>query len=228
MLFAAGARVRHLALIIAIAALSSPLFWDKLNQYQRSRVSSFLFQSKWIRTQAESNPRISKIMTRREHFNTRTWQLTSGWQPTHSKTAIASGGLTGYGFGKGPYLKYSRLLSEKHNDFIFSIIAHQWGFIGCIVIFVLYGTIFVCGIEIATNNPDPFARLIVVGILTMFAVQVIVNSAMTVGLMPITGLTLPLVSYGGSSLVVSMTAIGLLNTIGRVRPFSVAGKGFEK
>ncbi len=84
-----------------------------------------------------------------------------------------------------------------------------------------------CGMEIAWRNTDPFARLITVGIIAMFAVAVIVNVSMTLGLMPITGLTLPLVSYGGSSLVVSMMAIGLLNNIGRCRPFTVAGKGLE-
>ena len=82
--------------------------------------------------------------------------------------------------------------------------------------------------EIATYNTDPFARLVTVGILAMFAVQIFVNISMTLGIMPITGLTLPLVSYGGSSLLVSMMAIGLLNNIGRCRPFTVAGKGLER
>jgi rod shape determining protein RodA len=84
-----------------------------------------------------------------------------------------------------------------------------------------------CGVEIAWQNTDPFARLVTVGILTMFSVEVVVNISMTLGLMPITGLTLPLVSYGGSSLVVSMTAIGLLNNIGRSRAYSVAKRPFE-
>ncbi|MCK5173424.1 MAG: FtsW/RodA/SpoVE family cell cycle protein, partial [Planctomycetes bacterium] len=104
---------------------------------------------------------------------------------------------------------------------------HQWGLVGCAVVLGLYALIAGCGVEIAQANTDPFARLISVGIIAMFAVEVIVNISMTLGLMPITGLTLPLVSYGGSSLVVSMIAVGLLNNIGRCRPFSVAGKGFE-
>jgi len=101
------------------------------------------------------------------------------------------------------------------------------GFIGCLVLLALYAVIIACGVEIAWLNTDPFARLISVGIIAMFAVQIIVNVSMTLGLMPITGLTLPLVSYGGSSLMVSMIAIGLLNNVGRRRPFSVAAKAFE-
>ena len=93
--------------------------------------------------------------------------------------------------------------------------------------FLLYAVIVACGMEIDWNNTDPFARLIDVGIITMLMIQVIVNTCMTVGLMPITGITLPLISYGGSSLVVNIMAIGMLNNIGRARPFSVAGKGFE-
>jgi cell division protein FtsW (lipid II flippase) len=79
-----------------------------------------------------------------------------------------------------------------------------------------------CGLEIAASNTDPFGRLLAVGIVAMFTVEVIVNVGMTMGLVPITGLTLPLVSYGGSSLLVSMVAVGLLNNVGRRRPFSVA------
>jgi len=84
-----------------------------------------------------------------------------------------------------------------------------------------------CGLEIAVQNTDPFGRLLAVGIVAMFTVEIIVDVSMTLGLMPITGLTLPLVSYGGSSLLVSMISIGLLNNVGRCRPFSVAPKPFE-
>ena len=94
-------------------------------------------------------------------------------------------------------------------------------------VIALYVVILICGIEIAHRNTDPFGRLLALGITVMLAVEVIVNISMTLGLMPITGLTLPLVSYGGSSLLTSMLAIGLLNNIGRARPFSVAPKLFE-
>ena len=85
-----------------------------------------------------------------------------------------------------------------------------------------------CGLEIAVHNTDPFGRLMAMGIVAMFVVEVATNVGMTLGLMPITGLTLPFVSYGGSSLLVNMMAVGLLNNVGRCRPFSVAPrKGIE-
>jgi len=92
------------------------------------------------------------------------------------------------------------------------------------VLLLLYIIIVVCGLEIAIHNTDPFGKLLAAGIVAMFVVEVIINIGMTLGLMPITGLTLPLISYGGSSLLVSMASIGLLNNVGRCRPFSVAPK----
>jgi len=226
MLFVAGAKVKHLLIIVLLAVLISPLLWHKMNLYQRRRISSVLLQSAALRDKLKTSPTLAKILTGREHFNESQWLHGTGWQLKNSKAAIASGGFKGYGFAKGPYLKYN-YLPERHNDFIFAIIAHQWGFIGCLLLLALYAVIIACGVEIAWLNTDPFARLISVGIIAMFAVQIIVNVSMTLGLMPITGLTLPLVSYGGSSLMVSMIAIGLLNNVGRRRPFSVAAKAFE-
>ena len=97
-------------------------------------------------------------------------------------------------------------------------------FWGCLGLLALYIIIIGCSQEIAAHNADPCGKLLAVGIIAMFVVEVIINVSMTVGLMPITGLTLPLVSYGGSSLLVSMASIGLLNNVGRCRPFSVAPK----
>ena len=226
MLFVAGAKAKHLLIIVLLAVLVSPLLWHKMNLYQRQRISCVLLQNAALRDKLKTSPTLAKILTGREHFNETQWLHGRGWQLRNSKAAIASGGLKGYGFAQGPYLKYN-YLPARHNDFIFAIIAHQWGFIGSVVLLGLYAVIIACGVEIAWLNTDPFARLISVGIIAMFAVQIIVNVSMTLGLMPITGLTLPLVSYGGSSLMVSMIAIGLLNNVGRHRPFSVAAKAFE-
>ena len=140
-----------------------------------------------------------------------------------SKFAVASGGAGGYGFRQGPFVKYN-FLPFRHNDFIFSIIAHEWGFWGCLGLFGLYAVVIWCGLEIVANNTDPFGKLVAMGIVSMFAVEVLVNVSMTIGLMPITGLTLPFVSYGGSSLLMSMIAVGLLNNVGRCRPFGL-GRG---
>jgi rod shape determining protein RodA len=225
MLFVAGAKVKHLLIIILMAILVSPLLWFKMENYQRTRISSVLLQNAWIREKAEQHPILGRILVGTK-FDTKKWKNDWGYHLIRSKYAIASGGIngaTGYGYRQGPFIKYN-FLPERHNDFIFAIIAHQWGFWGCLGLLGLYVIIVSCGLEIAANNTDPFGRLLATGIVVMFVVEVIINVGMTVGLMPITGLTLPFVSYGGSSLLVSMVSVGLLNNIGRCRPFTVARK----
>ncbi len=220
MLFVAGARVKHLVLIVLLAVAVSPALWFKMRPYQRTRISSVLLQSEWVREKAEQDLTVGRVLVG-GRFTTGRWRNDWGYHLIRSKIAVASGGLTGSGFGRGPFIKYN-FLPERHNDFIFSVIAHQGGFLGCVAFLGLYIIVVAAGLEIAANNTDPFARLLAVGITAMFMVQVIVNVGMTLGLMPVTGLTLPFVSYGGSSLLVNMIAVGLLNNVGRCRPFSVA------
>lgn len=225
MLFVAGAKAKHLLIIILMALLVSPLMWSKMRSYQRIRISSVLLQSAWIREKAEKHVWLGEMLVGTK-FTERQWKSHWGYQLIRSKYAVASGGInsgTGYGFRQGPFVKYN-FLGERHNDFIFAIIAQQWGFWGCLGLLMLYVIIIGCGLDIAANNTDPFGRLLAVGIIAMFVVEVIINIGMTMGIMPITGLTLPLVSYGGSSLLVSMVSIGLLNNVGRCRPFSLARK----
>lgn len=225
MLFVAGAKVKHFLIIIFMAILVSPLLWYRMENYQRARISSVLLQNTWIREKAEQHPTFGRFLVGRK-FSTKEWKNDWGYHLIRSKYAIASGGINsakGYGFRRGPFIKYN-FLPERHNDFIFAVIAHQWGFWGCLGLLGIYVLIISCGLEIAANNTDPFGRLLAVGIVAMFVVEVLINVGMTVGLMPITGLTLPLVSYGGSSLVVSMASVGLLNNVGRCRPFSLARK----
>lgn len=225
MLFVAGARVRHLLFIVALAVLAAPVLWQFMHGYQRMRVSSVLLQNPKVFAVAQADPRLAEILVG-DKDRLRTWQRDEGYHLLQSKQAIAAGGLWGYGFGKGPYTRYD-YLPERHNDFIFCAIAHQFGLIGCVIVLLLYAVIIAAAMEIAWLNTDSFGRLIAAGIGAMFAVEVLVNINMTLGLMPITGLTLPLVSYGGSSMIVHMIALGLLNNIGRNRPFSVAKKPFE-
>jgi len=219
MLFVAGAKIKHLLLIILMALLISPLLWYKMKPYQRTRISSVLLQNSCIRQKAERYPTLGKILVGTK-FSEKQWKSNWGWHLIRSKYAVASGGTKGYGFRRGPFVKYD-FLEHRHNDFIFATIAQQWGFWGSLGLLGLYVVIIGCGLEIAANNTDPFGRLLAVGIVAMFAVEVIINVSMTVGLMPITGLTLPLVSYGGSSLLVSMASVGLLNNVGRCRPFGI-------
>jgi len=222
LLFLAGARVKHLVIIILLAVLVSPLLWLNMKNYQKTRISSILLQYGWFREKAEQHPKLANILVD-SNFSMRRWENDWGYHLIRSKYSVASGRTKGYGFAKGPFVKYD-FLPERHNDFIFAIIAHQWGFFGAVFILAVYLIFIICGLEIATSNTEPFAKLAAAGIVAMFVVEVLVNVGMTVGLMPITGLTLPLVSYGGSSLLVSMTAVGILNNIGRRRPFSVAPK----
>ena len=222
MLFVAGARIKHLVLIVLLAILVSPAMWLMLKGYQRERISSVLLQSDWVRKKAEASPTLGKLLVGQK-FTERQWRTDWGYHLIRSKYAVASGGFVGEGYGRGPFIKYN-FLSERHNDFIFSVIAHQWGFAGCIGFLLLYILLITCGLEIAGGNTDPFARLLAIGIVAMFVVEVAINVGMTLGLMPITGLTLPFVSYGGSSLLVNMIAVGLLNNVGRCRPFTVAPK----
>ncbi len=222
MLFVAGAKPKHLLIIILLGCMVSPLFWAKMKGYQRSRISSVFLQSERIRALAEAKPWLSQGLVG-EQFNTNIWMRNGGYQLIRSKLAIASGGLTGDGFRKGEFIKYN-FLGERHTDFIYAAIAQQWGFVGGVIVLGLYAVIMLCGLEIASNHTDPFGRLLAIGIVTMFAVEVFENVSMTIGLMPITGLTLPLVSYGGSSLLVSLLALGLLNNVGRSRPFTLAKK----
>jgi rod shape determining protein RodA len=225
MLFVAGARVKHLLLIVGLAVLVMPMLWQFMHSYQRMRIATVALQNERVFNAIQERPKLAAYLVG-DRDKLRTWQRNEGYHLLHSKRAIASGGFLGYGRGKGPYIRYD-YLPERHNDFIFAAIAHQFGLVGCLGTLLLYCMIIATAMEIAWLNTDAFGRLVAAGIGAMFAVEVLVNVNMTLGLMPITGLTLPLVSYGGSSMIVHMIAIGLLNNIGRNRPFSVAKKPFE-
>ena len=222
LLFVAGAKVKHLLIIVLMALLVSPMLWSKMRPYQRIRISSLFLQSTWVRQKAEQHSWLANVLVGAP-FSESKWKSEWGWHLIRSKYAVASGGAAGYGFRRGPFVKWD-FLQERHNDFIFAVIAQQWGFLGCLGVLALYVIIVSCGLEIAANNTDPFGKLLAVGIVAVFVVEVTINVSMTMGLMPITGLTLPLVSYGGSSLMASMMSVGLLNNIGRCRPFTVAPK----
>lgn len=219
MLFIAGAKVKHLLAIIVLAVLAFPLLWMQMHDYQRMRISSVLLQNKidgsesWLRQQAEEHHWLAKALgVGAERIDN--WETGEGYQLMRSKLAIASGGFSGQGFRHGPFIKY-KFLPERHNDFIFALICHQWGFAGAVLVLGLYTLLITCSIEIAAAGFDIFGGYIAAGIAALFAIQVIVNVGMTIGLAPITGITLPLVSYGGSSLLVNIVSVGLLNNIAR-------------
>jgi rod shape determining protein RodA len=154
------------------------------------------------------------------------WEVQNGFQVVRSKGAVGSGGVTGQGWGNGVFVK-DDLLPEKENDFIFAMIAHQWGFVGGLFVILCYMLIVVIGFDVSTETHDPFGRLVAVGLATLIGVQSLIHFCMTVGLGPITGITLPFVSAGGSSMLSSFVAIGLLISVIRHRPILIAKRPFE-
>ena len=203
LLFIAGARIRHLSIIILLGMVMAYPFYTMMPNYQKKRIQVLLKQN-------TDNPN---------------WLRNEGYQLDQSKNYIALGGLTGQGWGAEGLLRYD--LPHGHNDFIFALIGHQWGLLGASFILLLYILLIVGGIEIAAKQPEPFGRLIAVGVCTLFATQMFINIGMTMGLMPITGMTLPFVSYGGSSLVSSFLALGLLINVARHRPHKSYHQPFE-
>ena len=204
MLFVAGARAKHLVIIMLAAVLVSPVMMLVMKDYQQERVMVLLKQN-------SSDPY---------------WLRGPGYQLHQSKICIGSGQLTGRSAEKHPAVPY-RFLPHRHNDFIFALIANKWGFIGAVGVLVLFGITIAGGIEIAARQTDPFGRLVAVGIATLLAVQAFINIGVTVGIMPVTGMTLPFVSYGGSSLVANFLALGLLLNVARHRRPRIGPRSFE-
>jgi rod shape determining protein RodA len=205
MLFVAGARLRHLALIVALGLATLPVFYFYgMQDYQRTRVLAVI----------------------RQFGADEAWHTDEGFQLRQAKIALGSGGLTGAGYGEGVFIRHD-LLPEEHNDFIFAIIGHQWGLVGCLVILLAYALIVLFGCEVAMATNDPFGRLLAIGICAMIVVQALLNICITIGLAPITGMTLPFVSAGGSSLWTNFIGVGLLVNIAQRRPLLIARPPFE-
>ena len=188
MMFVGGVRCLHL-LGSLIVVLPAAWYYLMSADYRVKRVLSFL------------NP----------------WQYPSdeGYQIVHSLMAFGTGGLWGVGIGKG----YQKLfyLPEPHTDFIFSIIGEEFGLMGVMVIIILYAWILLRGIQIARNAPDTFGSLLAIGLTTALGLQICINMSVTLGLLPTKGLTLPLLSYGGTSLLLNMASIGILMNISAAR-----------
>lgn len=232
MLFAAGAKGRHLGVIIALGLLAMPLFWFKIETYQRLRVTGVFLQSPWIREQLVQRPHVWNALRPDDEDGARwlrhlrEWETRTGYQLVHSKTAVGSGGVTGQGYGQGLFIEHN-LLPERHNDFIFAIIAHQWGLVGGLLLLACYAFIVLIGMDVATLSRDPYARLTAVGFSTLIGVQTLTNICMTIGLGPVTGVTLPFVSAGGSSLVTSFICLGLLISAAQHRPVIFGNEPFQ-
>lgn len=197
MLWVAGAKKRHLAVVLGAGMVAAPFFYAfVMRDYQRVRVD---------------------VVLRQETADER-WHRREGYQLRQAKAALGTGGVTGAGFGQGLFVTQDALLPERHNDFIFAMIGHQFGLLGAGAVILAYLVFAVVGAEVAGVTNDPFGRLIAVGLTVMIVAQGLLNIAMIVGLIPITGVTLPFVSYGGSSIWAGLIALGLLLNIERRRP----------
>ena len=191
MLYVRCADIRHLLAIIFLGLASTPFLWFMLKDYQRERLSVFI------------NPNADP--------------LGAGYTIIQSKIAIGSGFILGKGWLSGTQNQLN-FLPERHTDFIFSVVGEEGGFIGCMLLIGLYAVLIYRGLKIASSTGDTYGKLMATGIVVMLACQVIINIGMASGFMPVVGLPLPLMSYGGSSLLTTVISIALLLNIGMHRP----------
>ena len=140
----------------------------------------------------------------------------AGYNTNQARIAIGSGGLLGKGLFEGTQTA-GRFIPEQQTDFIFTVAGEELGLLGASLLLALLGTVLWRGLRIASRSPDPFGRLVAAGVVCWFAFQSFVNVGMTLGIMPVTGLPLPFVSYGGSSMFANLIAIGLLQNVHRRR-----------
>jgi rod shape determining protein RodA len=188
LLFVAGVRLKHLALVAALGLAIAPFGWLHLKDYQKDRLTVFL------------NPNRDP--------------LGDGWNLNQSLIAVGSGGWSGKGYLQGTQNLLGYLpRTVAPNDFLFSVIAEEKGYVGSLVVIGLYAVILFSGLRIAANARDRLGMLLATGVVVMLFFHVFINVGMTIGLMPITGLPLPLLSYGGSFVLASMTALGLLQNV---------------
>ena len=139
----------------------------------------------------------------------------TGFQIIQSQIAIGSGGIFGLGLGHSKQKLF--YLPAAHTDFIFSVIGEEWGLLGGVLLVYCYAVIIYCGFKIARHNKDPFGQLVTVGIVSILAMQVVVNIGMVMGLLPVVGITLPLISYGRTSFMVFALLLGFLLNLSKKR-----------
>ncbi len=186
MLFVAGLDIKYYLYLAGAGIISIPLVWNLFEAYQRRRIMVFL------------NPSLDPT--------------DAGYQVTQSKIAIGSGKLIGRGIADAKFIR-SGYLPEKHTDFIFSVIGEVYGLIGGLILLLLYFLLIYRLITTAKEAKDLFGSLVVVGITSMLVFHIIQNIGMTIGLMPVTGIPLPFISYGGTFLLSNMLSMGLVFSI---------------
>lgn len=185
MFFLSGAPILYFVIGGVLAGLSLPIAWSFMHPYQKQRVMTFL--------NPESDP------------------LGSGYHIIQSKIAIGSGGIEGKGFLEGTQSRLN-FLPEKQTDFIFTLWVEEWGFLGGLFLLSVMGAIFIYGQIIAQKIRYSFGRLLVIGLTVNFSLYVFINTAMVMGLIPVVGAPLPLISYGGTSMLMVLIGFGLISS----------------
>jgi rod shape determining protein RodA len=188
MLVVAGVKMRHLAvlLLLGVVAVFGILSSDTLDQYQKDRLLSFA-----------SPDSVSEEV---------------GYNVKQAQTAISSGGLTGYGFGNGPSTRLGYVPAQQ-TDFIFTVAGEEFGFVGAGTLVLLFGIMVWRIWRIAQLAADSMGMLLCVGVMSMLLFHIFENIGMNLGIMPITGIPLPLVSQGGSSVLASFVALGMVQSV---------------
>jgi rod shape determining protein RodA len=177
---------KSLLILIITALVSAPFIWYSLKEYQQKRIITFL--------KPDTDP------------------LGAGYHIIQSKIAVGSGLLWGKGFLKGTQTRL-HFLPEQHTDFAFSVLAEEWGFAGSVFLLLLYLFLILWGINIAKNSKDKFGAIMAIGLISTVFWQLVINVSMAIGLLPVVGIPLVLFSYGGSSIISTMIALGLLMNI---------------
>ncbi len=185
MLFVKISLKSFLAIVIS-GLITTPFAWMALHSYQRQRILTLFSPG--------SDP------------------SGAGYHINQSKIAVGSGAFFGKGFMQGTQSQL-RFLPEHHTDFIFSVLAEEWGFFGCFIILLLFLSLLLWGIKISSHSKEKFGAIVAVGITAMLFWQIVINIGMVIGVMPVVGITLPLFSYGGSSLLITFLAFGFMLSI---------------
>jgi len=198
MFWVAGVRLWKFVVVALAGAGAVPLAWTFLHDYQKNRILTFLHP--------ESDP------------------LGTGYHSTQSKIAMGSGGLAGKGFLKGSqaYLNY---LPERQTDFIFAMLSEELGMIGGVLLLLLYTVLFVYGYAIAFNSRNHFGRLLAIGVTINLFCYVFINMAMVMGLLPVVGVPLPLISYGGTAMLTVLFGFGLMMCVYVHRDLKIGQRG---
>jgi len=204
MVWLAGLPAKKWRLLVLLPLAFAPLAFLNLKDYQLERMTTWWHQN---------------ALTLEEKAD-------AGYHLWHAKMAIGSGRLTGHGWAQGPENRLDRL-PERHNDFIFPVIAEEHGFFGASLFLLLYALIPIIALWRAGRYRDPFTRLVIAGVGLHFGIHLVINVGVSTGLLPTTGLPLPMVSFGGSSMAVSGLAVGLALAVG-ARPGPVfSSRAFE-